>query len=397
MADGTIAAVYPNSGYKVIHIPVDRHPTMMLLNRKQTRLYVVNSNADTVSVIDTRNDRVVERINVRLSESEELGASPEGLALSNDEKTLFVANAKANAVAVIELGSRSKLRGFIPTGNYASAVASVGDRLFIANGKGTGMENSSTVVNDSGLYPNMPNREFPGAGYNKRGMYSVAAVSGNISIVGVPDERQLFAYTQSAMRNNGLIGREKRNIFAGGKSPFKHLIYVIRENRTYDQVFGDLTASGDGRKADGDASVAIFGSGDAAKSPNGEAQNITPNARALAKRFGLFDRFFVNAEASPDGHNWSTAAFSSDYIDKAFRWDYSGRGRTYDYEGFNRLPSFEPPSNQPPVAFPPVFDLPASGTDIARYLKRYVPYLNGSRDVGEPESLYLWDAADEPA
>ncbi len=255
------------------------------------------------------------------------------------------------------------------------------------------MENSSTVVNDSGLYPNMPNREFPGAGYNKRGMYSVAAVSGNISIVGVPDERQLFAYTQSAMRNNGLIGREKRNIFAGGKSPFKHLIYVIRENRTYDQVFGDLTASGDGRKADGDASVAIFGSGDAAKSPNGEAQNITPNARALAKRFGLFDRFFVNAEASPDGHNWSTAAFSSDYIDKAFRWDYSGRGRTYDYEGFNRLPSFEPPSNQPPVAFPPVFDLPASGTDIARYLKRYVPYLNGSRDVGEPESLYLWDAA----
>jgi YVTN family beta-propeller protein len=396
--DASVAVVRPNNATRPSHIGVDRHPTMMLINRSQTRLYVVNSDADTVSVIDTATDRVIERINVRLTESELNGASPEGLALSEDERTLYVANARANAVGVITLSTSprvaaSKLRGFIPVGNYPSAVAVAGGRIFVANGKGTGVENSSLRINESGLYPNMPNKDFPGAGYNRRGMYSVAAVTGNISVVGQPGETELYAYTQTVMKNNGLLGREKRNIFPGGRSPFKHVMYVIRENRTYDQVFGDLASSGDGSRADGDASVAIFGAGEAARSPGGKPQNVTPNVRALARRFGLFDRFFVNAEASPDGHNWSTAAFSSDYIDKAFRWDYSGRGRTYDYEGFNRLPSYNPPANQPPVALPPVFDLPASGEDIARFMKRYVPYLNGGRDIGEPESLYLWDAA----
>ncbi len=396
--DGSVAVVNRAMQDRVSHITVGRHPTAMMFNAAQTRLYVVNSNADTVSVIDTTADRVIETINVRIAESEPVGASPEGLALSDDEKTMYVANAHANAVAVIGLAAnpsvkdRSKLLGFIPTGKYASAVAVVGNHIFIANGKGTGMDNSSVKVNETGFYPNMPNENFPPQ-TNKRGNYSVSQVSGNVSVVDVPDEKKLFAYTQSVMRNDGLLGREKRNLFPGGKSPFKHVIYVIRENRTYDQVFGDLTASGDGNKADGDGSVAIFGAGDGAKSPGGAAQNITPNARAIALRFGLLDRFFVNAEASPDGHNWSTAAFSNDYIDKAFRWNYSRRGRTYDFEGFNRLPSYEAPGGQPPVALPAAIDLPATGEDVANFQKRYVPYLNGARDIGEPETLYLWDAA----
>lgn len=394
--DGTIAVV---AGGRLSHISVDRHPTAMILNKAQSRLLVANSNADIVSVIDTKTDRVIERISTRLSEAEQIGSSPEGLALSGDEKTLFVANAHSNSVAVISLAvdpsptKVSKLLGFIPTGKYASAVAVVGDRLFIANGKGTGAENSSNTVNDTGMYPNMPNANYPVDSYNKRGEYSAAIVSGNISLVAVPDERRLYEYTQSVMRNNGLLGREKRSIFPGGKSPFKHVIYVIRENRTYDQVFGDVIASGNGQKADGDSSVAIFGAGEAAKSPNGEPQNITPNAHSLAARFGLLDRFFVNAEASPDGHNWSTAAFSNDFVDKSFRWNYSRRGRTYDFEGFNRLPSYEAPSTQPPVSLPSVFNTPASEKDVASFLKKYVPYLNGGRDVSEPESLYLWDAA----
>lgn len=395
--DGSMAVVGANG--RLSHITVGRHPTAMLFNKAQTRLYVVNSNSDTVSVIDTLTDKVVETINVRLAESELIGASPEGLALSEDEQTLYVGNAHANAVGVVKLAVRtgkaeaSKLTGFIPTGNYPAAVAAVGNRLFIANGKGTGMENSSTTINDSGLYPNMPNSAFPGAGYNKRGMYSGVIVSGSISVVTVPDEPKLFAYTQTVMRNNGLLGGKQKSIFPGGRSPFKHVVYIIRENRTYDQVFGDLAKSGDGHDADGEPSVAIFGSGDAARSPNGAKQDITPNARSLALRFGLLDRFFVNAEASPDGHNWSTAAFSSDYVDKAFRWDYSGRGRTYDYEGFNRLPSYSPPGNQPPVALPSVFDLPATAETVANFQKRYVPYLQGDRDIAEPETLYLWDAA----
>jgi YVTN family beta-propeller protein len=409
--DGSIAVVDAKTSKISAHIAVDRHPTAMLLNRASTRLYVVNSNADTVSVIDTATDKLVEKINVKLAEKALTGASPEGLALSDDEKTLYVANAHANAIAVVSLASlpspaskktnsknspnlaNSKLLGFIPTGQYASAVAVVGKRIFIANGKGTGVENSSVIVNNSGRAPNMPNENFPAGRNNKRGHYNPSLVVGNISVVETPTERQLFAYTQSAMRNNNLLGEQKTQLFKNGRSPFKHVIYIIRENRTYDQVFGDLPNAGDGTKADGDASVAIFGAGEIAKSPSGAAQNITPNARALALRFGLLDRFFVNAEASPDGHNWSTAAFSNDYIDKSFRWNYSGRGRTYDFEGFNRLPSYDPPANQPPGALPSVFRLPATENDMANYLKRYVPYLNGSRDIGEPETLYLWDAA----
>ena len=396
--DASIAVVDPRRPGRVSHIAVERHPTAMLLNRQQSRLLVVNSDADSVSVIDTTTDRVIEKINIRLAETALNGASPEGLALSEDEQTLFVANAHANAVAQVRLAKipskteRSKLQGFIPTGNYPSAVAVVGNHVFIANGKGTGAENSSLTSNDSGFYPNMPNGNFP-AGRSMTGMYSAVVVSGNISLVNAPDEPQLFTYTQTAMRTNGLLGREKRSLFEGGKSPFKHVIYIIRENRTYDQVFGDLNSSGDGHKADGDPSVAIFGAGQAAKSPSGTSQNITPNVRSLALRFGLLDRFFVNAEASPDGHNWSTAAFSNDYIDKAFRWNYSGRGRTYDYEGFNRLPSYDPPSGRPPVALPSVFDLPASAEDIANFQKKFVPYLQGDRDAGEPQTLYLWDAA----
>jgi len=394
--DGSIAVVDLLKQNRVSRVAVDRHPTAMILNEAKTRLFVVNSNADSVSVIDTTTDKLIERINLKLAEGEPIGASPEGLALSDDEKTLFVANAHANAVAIVSLDNRSKpkskLLGFIPTGQYASAVATVGDNLFIANGKGTGFENSSMIANNSGRAPNAPNEKFPPRANNQGGEYSVGIVAGNISFVSIPKERELFNYTQAVMRNNGLIGSRKTALFTG-QNPIKHVIYIIKENRTYDQLYGDLEKSGDGRPADGDPKLAIFGAGEIAKSPGGKAQNITPNQRALSLRFGLLDRFFVNAEASPDGHNWSTAAFSNDYVDKAFRWNYSGRGRTYDFEGFNRLPSFNPPANQPPVSLPPVFDLPATETDVANYLKRYVPYLNGARDIGEPETLYLWDAA----
>jgi YVTN family beta-propeller protein len=396
--DATIAVYSPRAIKKVSHISVERHPTAMILNKAKTRLYVVNSNADSVSVIDTKTDRVVEKINVQLAENTEIGASPEGLALSEDEKTLYVANSHANAVAVISISQpnpkseirnpKSKLLGFIPTGQYPSAVAAAGNRLFIANGKGTGFENSSIIVNNSGRASNMPNKGFPGESNTRIGAYNPSLIAGNITFLDVPNEQRLLAFTQQTMRNNGLLGRRDKPLFFNGQSPFKHVIYIIRENRSYDQVFGDLPTAGDGTKADGDPSVAIFGAGEMAKSPQGKVQNITPNARKLALRFGLLDRFFVNAEASPDGHNWSTAAFSNDYVDKAFRWDYSGRGRTYDYEGFNRLPSYEPPGN-----LPPVFNLPATEFDVANYMKKYVPYLRGARDVGEPETLYLWDAA----
>jgi YVTN family beta-propeller protein len=413
--DASVAVVDPNNPDNAVSfIDVGRHPTKLLLNSDETRLFVANSNDDTVSVIDTRTDKEIERINVRLADSGKLGNSPEGLALNRNE--LYVVNSHSNSIAVVSLGpeavgtaapaslgrdedqeeereqmsSRSTVRGFIPTGQYPSAVIFVGGKILVGNGKGTGVENSSVVVNNSGRVPNTPNDRFP-AGTNGRqgqgGQYSVSLVVGNISAIVAPDDRVLASYTQQVMRNNGLLGQPQTRLFAG-RSPIKHVIYVIKENRTYDQVFGDVERSGDGTKPDGDPTLAIFGSGDAAARAGGVRQNITPNHRALALRFGLLDRFFVNSEASPDGHSWSTAAFSTDYVDKAYRWNYSDRGRTYDFEGFNRLPNYEPLKGSPSLFGPDV-----DADQVVNFLRRFVPYLHGSRDVAEPQTLYLWDAA----
>lgn len=403
--DDSVVVVHPEKPHEPpVRISVGRHPTMMLMNAEETRLFVVNSDDDSVSVVDIHTDLELERISVRLSEKVPAGNSPQGLALRDNE--LFVANSHSNSVAVVKLSDvalgrsaevkessdedpRSMVQGFIPTGQYPSAIAVVGPTIFIGNGKGTGLENSSVVVNSSGRVPNTANDRFPvGQGRGAQGgQYSVSLVIGNISAVPMPDDPELAGYTQQVMRNNGLLGSPATRLFAGA-SPIKHVIYVIKENRTYDQVFGDLQQSGDGHQADGDARLAIFGANEAAARPNGTKQNITPNHRALALRFGLLDRFFVNSEASPDGHNWSTAAFSTDYVEKAYRWNYSHRGRGYDFEGFNRLPNYEPIRRSSPMFGPTV-----SADDVANFMKGFIPYLNGSRDVAEPKGLYLWDAA----
>ena len=401
-------------------IPVERHPTEMILNTARTRLYVANSNADSVSVIDTARDRVIETIGVRLEEKALTGSSPESLALSADGATLYVANAHSNAIAVValspgamgtgaegeragerrekgesrdrdqETSRRSTLRGFIPTGQYPSAVAVANGHIIVGNGKGTGFENSSLVVNNSGRAPNGPNDRFPAGRGGHKGMggeYDVALIAGNYSLISEPDAPALADYTNQVLRNDGLVGSKDVQLFAG-KSPIHHVIYIIRENRTYDQVFGDVPQAGNGERADSDPSLAIFGGGETAQRPGGPPQTITPNAHALAQRFGLLDRFFVNSEASPDGHNWTDAAFSNDYVDKAFRWNYSGRGRSYDFQGENRLPDTEPRKGEPPI-----IPVPATPEQMASYIKQFVPYLNGARDAGEPETLYLWDDA----
>lgn len=386
------------------YISVDRHPTTMAANAAGTRIFVANSDADSVSVIDTTTDQEIERIDVRLAEKALPGASPEGVALSADEKTLYVANAHSNAVAVVALselarggkaveksadGAKSKILGFIPTGQYPSAVAVAGGKLFIGNGKGTGFEPSSMRVNNSGRTPNPPNAAFPPNKEKNRqgGQYSGSIVSGNISLVPLPDEPALARYTQQTMQNDGLMDFAPPKLFAG-ENPIKHVVYIIKENRTYDQVFGGLKTSGDGQAADGEAELAIFGNGGAARRPDGTTQAVTPNHHALAQRFGLFDRFFVNSEASPDGHNWATAAFSTDYVDKGFRWEYSERGRTYDWEGYNRLPDYEPPGDLELGKYHG--DVLEALTDL---LVKHLPYRQGFTDLAEPKSLYLWDAA----
>src|SRR6266852_2415083 len=399
-------AVIPLTGKNVVrkYIDVDRHPTAMTPNGEGTRLFVANSDADSVSVIDATTDQEIERIDVRLAEDALPGASPEGMALSEDEKTLYVVNAHSNAVAVVALSekarggktaekmseaAKSKILGFIPTGQYPSAIAVADGKLFIGNGKGTGFESSSMRVNNSGRTPNPPNAAFPpNKEKNKQGgQYSGSIVSGNISAVPLPDGPVLAHYTQQTMQNDGLMDFAPPRLFAG-KSPIKHVIYIIKENRTYDQVFGDVKSSGDGSAADGEPAFAIFGNNATAQRPDGTRQSVTPNQHALAQRFGLFDRFFVNSEASPDGHNWATAAFSTDYVDKGFRWEYSERGRTYDWEGYNRLPDYEPPGDLQLDKFNG--DVLAALTNL---LEKHLPYRQGFTDLAEPKSLYLWDAA----
>ena len=403
--DASVAVISLN-GKPVLqdYIGVDRHPTAMMIKADGTRLFVANSDADSVSVIDTSANQEIERIDVRLAENALPGASPEGMALSADEKTLYVANAHSNAVAVVALSAKarggsaaakikddakSKILGFIPTGQYPSAVAVADGKLFIGNGKGTGFEPSSMTVSNSGFTPNPPNAKFPPNKEKNRqgGQYSGSIVSGNISMVSLPDEPVLARYTQETMQNDGLLDFVAAKLFAG-KSPIKHVIYIIKENRTYDQVFGDVKTSGDGHAADGEPDIAIFGSAAAARRPDATDQVVTPNHRALAQRFGLFDRFFVNSEASPDGHNWATAACSTDYVDKGFRWEYSNRGRTYDWEGYNRLPDYEPPGDLDTGKFHG--DVLDALTDL---LEKHLPYRQGFTDLAEPKSLYLWDAA----
>ena len=209
----------------VKYISVGQHPTAMLWDGSRSLLFVANSGDDSVSVIDTRYDRELERINVRLREDAPLGNTPEGLALSGN--TLYVANAHSNSVAVVRLSKRarngisspatdgkeerdaendrSEVRGFIPTGSYPSAVSFAAHQIFIGNGKGTGVEPSSVVVNGSGRAPNTPNDRFPagtGRGSKQGGQYSVSLVTGNISMVNEPDDRQLATYTQQVMGND---------------------------------------------------------------------------------------------------------------------------------------------------------------------------------------------------
>jgi YVTN family beta-propeller protein len=394
--ESAVAVVDPRRFVVKRRIKTGAHPGALLASGDGRHLFVACANTDTVSVIDTTAEREIERIPVGLRGADMSGNSAQALALDASGRTLFVGNAQSASVAVVRLGdaaldtrardaddapgdndeaSRSRVAGYIPTARYPSALAVVSGHLFVGNGKG-----------EPPARPNAPTPDFP-PNDKLRGAYSVSLMRSSIRRVALPDGSELATMTAAVMRANGLIGPPVTALFSG-PSPISHVIYVIKENRTYDQMLGDVPASGDGTPADGAPELALFGSGDAARKHRDVPQSIAANHRALALRFGLFDRFFVNAEASADGHNWSTAAYSSDYVDKAFRLNYSGRGRTYDYEGFNRLPDYEPPS-----ALPPLLRLPVTAADVVRFMRGFVPYLNAQRDVAEPDSLYIWDAA----
>jgi YVTN family beta-propeller protein len=308
-ADGSLASAG--------EIPAGRHPSALLLNADGSRLFAASGSTDRVTVIDTRARRPVRELLDPPPAGPGEGSTPNALALSSDGTRLFAAEADANAVAVFDLsaatsgvpGARGddRLAGRIPVGWYPTAVLATGDTLLVVNGKGRG-----TAPNPDGPQP-IVSREHQGSGRDN----TLRQLSGTVTVLpgaGVAGE-ELAALTARVARANGW-DRPART--TPRYPPFQHVIYIIKENRTYDQVLGDLA------EADGDTSLLFF------------PRPVSPNQHALAERFGVFDRFFVNAEVSADGHNWSTAAYASDYVEKTVESNYSGRGRSYDYEGTNR-------------------------------------------------------------
>ena len=295
--NGTVSVVDAQSQRVVKQIEVGLHPSAMLLSRDGERLFVANANSDTVSVIGTKTDTVVRTLDVRLFEGAPLGSAPNALALSPDGGTLYVANAANNAVAVVEPDHPTRpLRGFIPTGWFPTAVgvANDGQRLFIASGYGFG---SIAPVKGSGR------------AYSNR--------VGVVSILTTPGEAQLAAYTLQVMRNNRAPGAVKIAaapskfpvpLNRAEASPIRHVFYIIKEYRTYDQVFGDLA------QGDGDATLVQFG------------RDVSPNHHALAEQFVLLDNFYVAGDQSSLGHQWTDEAYANDYSHKYgnARNDYAG-------------------------------------------------------------------------
>jgi DNA-binding beta-propeller fold protein YncE len=284
------------------------HPTALVLNRDNSRLFVALTNRDEIAVIDAASGKPFAYLSTKLPGQQYGGSDPEYLALSADEKTLFSANAISDSVAVFDLtklvaGQPLQAQGFIPTEWYPTVVAAATKDLLIGTAKGRG----------SGPNPN-PIKKGPEGHHDYP--YTPASIHGSLARVALADlPGNLATYTRQVVEMNSLRGNADRVAFASGENKIRHVIYIIKENRTYDQVFGDLGAG------NGDASLTMYG------------EEITPNQHKLARQFGILDNFYDSGDVSGDGHVWSTSASVSDYVAKTWPIGYRSHEHTYDSEG----------------------------------------------------------------
>lgn len=303
--DRAVSAVDLQAGHVVANLDTGDHPLALLLDGDQKRLYVTNAGSDTVTVIDTRTDRITGTVLIRPEDVRGLpGATPTGLALSPDGRRLYVTLGDMNAVAVVETAGL-KVMGYLPTGWYPTAVAvsDNGRRLFVTSAKGVRERHPNDVAQGPG---------------GKWGRYIQDLIEGTCSVIELPDRDELRRLSNQVMANNFIgTGRRKLDEVRLENPGIQHVIYIVKENRTYDQVFGDLPGG------NGDPNQCLF------------PREVTPNLHALAERFVLLDNFYCSAEVSGDGWNYSTSGMANEYVVRNVPYSYSGRGRVYDYEGQN--------------------------------------------------------------
>jgi YVTN family beta-propeller protein len=301
--NGSISVIDLETGKEVKIIEVGLHPNEMIFSPDKKKLYVACANSDKVFVINTETDKVTGEISVHLDKNIPFGSSPNALAISKDGSRLFVANGTDNAIAVVDLNSH-KIKGFIPTGWYPGAIFmdKKENYLFVANVKGIGSRNQRTDRKGLNTHDHM----------------------GSVSIIPIPKNAELAAMTETVKQNNSFAYLlEQMNISFSLKtkvpvpvvpdqpSQIKHVVYIIKENRTYDQVFGDMP------QGNGDSSLVHFG------------RLVTPNHHALAEQFVLMDNYYCAGILSADGHQWTDEAYVTDYIEKFFG-DFT---RSYPYDG----------------------------------------------------------------
>ncbi|HEY4379673.1 MAG TPA: phosphoesterase [Acidobacteriaceae bacterium] len=350
------------------------HPCALEMSPDGRTLYVALANRDAVAAVSVEKGELAVKgyFDTRLPGQSYFGAEPDALAVSGDGGRLYVANMGSDAVAVIDTKKLTagavkagmvEPVGFVPTEWMPMALAVVRDPT---HGDGTAMNGAPAVERGApgsgaketlfiatgkgrGTGPNnFPQRQLAG-GASRQGnsTYIATLIYGSVAAVDL-NGVDLKAATAQVLESNRMKAAEEKIAFAGGRNPIQHVIYIIKENRTYDQLFGDLKQGGK-PVGNGDPSLAMYG------------ESVTPNQHRLALQFGVLDNFFDSGEVSGDGHEWSNAAISSDYNERTWEQDYRNAQRTYDYEGV---------------------------------VSNGYPLLQKIPDVNEPASGYMWGNAD---
>lgn len=382
-AGDSVSLIDPSSMQERQRIALGRHPIALSWS-KDGRLFVTNSGDNSVSVV--RNGAVVETIKTSLNAQDPIGSTPDAAVVSPDGTRLYVANADNNDIAVIDISdaSESRVLGFIPTGWYPTSLAMApdGKRLFVGNGKGlTGSANAYAQTHVTSPETLSDYRYIPNG------------LSGSVSAVDIPGAGQLAAYTRRVVANTpapdaGVDPAEKATAEAAFRR-IKHIVYIIRENRTYDQVFGDIT------EGNGDPNLCLYG------------QAVTPNAHAMARQYVLLDNLYCNGEVSEDGHQWCDAAYATDWTERHWVRNYSSRvswkpdddmeispaGYLWDdavrhgltYENYREYYQFQSSPNSPPEV---AGTAPTAAHMNVDYDK--IPWCSGARDIGRAD-IFIGD------